>query len=160
MKKLVLTLAIALGMAFTASAQRADIDYDYTIDYDGSYSYYNYGDLHRIENYGDRHYVGSHFKNDDEKDDIFTRLGLRNSSSTSRDTEFYDNDGESYIGGGLLGRGQKGSGLFVNSRGLFSPNLPSHGTEGDADAAPLGSGALLLIGMGAAYALGKKKNKR
>ena len=160
MKKLVLTIAIVLGMTFAASAQRAGIDYDYSNDnYDGV-NIYNYGDMHRIEDYGDNHYVGSHFINDDEKDDILTRFGLNSSiSSTSRGTEYYGYEDESYYGGGLLGRGSKGSGLFGGSRGLFTPNLPTHGTDEDANAAPLGSGAMLLIGMGAAYALGKKSKK-
>ena len=160
MKKLVLTMAIALGMTFTASAQRAGIDYDYSNDnYDGV-NIYNYGDMHRIEDYGDNHYVGSHFINDDENDDILTRFGLNSSiSSTSRGTEYNGYESEGYLGGGLLGRGSKGSGLFGGSRGLFTPNIPTHGTEGDADAAPLGGGALLLIGFGAAYALSKKNRK-
>ena len=158
MKKLVLTMAIALGMTFTASAQRAGIDYDYSNDnYDGV-NIYNYGDMHRIEDYGDRHYVGSHFINDDEKDDILTRFGLNSSiSSTSRGTEYYGYESEGYLGGGLLGRGSKGSGLFGGPRSGFSPLLPAHGTNEDADAAPLGGGALLLIGFGAAYAMSKKK---
>ena len=159
MKKLVLTMAIALGMAFTANAQRADIDYNYSNDYDDGVSYYNYGDLHRIDDYGDRHYVGSHFNNDDENEDIFTRLGLKGGSTKSRGTEYYGYEGEGYYGGGLLGRGPKGGDLFGGPRSGFSPLLPAHGTNGDADATPLGSGALLLIGMGAAYAVAKKKRK-
>ena len=37
----------------------------------------------------------------------------------------------------------------------FGPNLPGHG-ESDNQDAPLGGGALLLIGFGAAYAMSKK----
>ena len=159
MKKLVLTMAIALGMAFTANAQRADIDYNYSNDYDDGVSYYNYGDLHRIDDYGDRHYVGSHFNNDDENEDIFTRLGLKGGSTTSRGTEYYGYESEGYYGGGLLGRGPKGGDLFGGPRSTLLPLLPTHGTNEDADAVPLGSGALLLIGMGAAYAVAKKKGK-
>ena len=40
----------------------------------------------------------------------------------------------------------------------FTPGVPGHGQEGN-QAAPLGSGALLLIGFGAAYALKKKNSK-
>ena len=40
--------------------------------------------------------------------------------------------------------------------GLFTPGLPIHGETDNMDA-PLGSGALLLIGFGAAYALKKRK---
>lgn len=63
-------------------------------------------------------------------------------------------------GGGLFGRGatvENG----VNSQGGFEnhPLLPLHGQEGNQDA-PLGNGALLLIGMGAAYAMTKKDKKQ
>ena len=47
------------------------------------------------------------------------------------------------------------------SRGDLSSNplmLPDHGETNNMPAAPLGGGALLLIGFGAAYAL-KKRNK-
>ncbi len=40
--------------------------------------------------------------------------------------------------------------------GLIIPNLPTHGEEDNTDA-PLGSGVLLLIGFGAAYAMKKRK---
>ena len=40
----------------------------------------------------------------------------------------------------------------------FGPGLPGHGESTDQPA-PLGSGALLLIGFGAAYAL-KKRNEK
>ena len=45
-----------------------------------------------------------------------------------------------------------------NRDGGFNPTLPNHG-EDTNQAAPLGSGALLLVGFGAAYAL-KKRNKK
>ena len=42
--------------------------------------------------------------------------------------------------------------------GLLDITLPNdHGEPGDIPATPLGSGALLLIGFGAAYALKKRK---
>ncbi len=40
--------------------------------------------------------------------------------------------------------------------GLFAPGLPIHGQDQNMDA-PLGGGALLLIGFGAAYALKKRR---
>lgn len=46
---------------------------------------------------------------------------------------------------------QRGDGSIV-------PVLPGQGTGTDAPGAPLGSGLLLLAGMGAAYAL-RRKNK-
>lgn len=42
--------------------------------------------------------------------------------------------------------------------GLMYPGLPGHGMNDNLDA-PLGGGALLLLGFGAAYAL-KKRNRK
>ena len=62
---------------------------------------------------------------------------------------------------------QEGSGLFKrggtqeeSSRGGLAgtPGIPGHGETTDQPA-PLGSGALLLIGFGAAYAMSKKNKK-
>lgn len=69
--------------------------------------------------------------------------------------------GASAQNGGLFGKGpsrdmdyeystREGEGGLINLPG-------SHGSSND-EAAPLGSGALLLIGFGAAYALKKKKD--
>jgi hypothetical protein len=61
-------------------------------------------------------------------------------------------------GGGLFRRGdntEESTGMM--NRSPKAPGLPGHGETGDQPA-PLGSGALLLIGFGAAYAL--KKNKK
>lgn len=43
-------------------------------------------------------------------------------------------------------------------RSLLLPGLPIHGETDNMDA-PLGSGALLLIGFGAAYAVNKRRKK-
>ena len=65
---------------------------------------------------------------------------------------------------GLFGLGpQRGGNIdeFSSDRDPSEPmfNLPgSHGYDGDVQA-PIGSGALLLIGFGAAYAIGKKNRK-
>ena len=64
-------------------------------------------------------------------------------------------------GSGLFKRGDATEentdrGFANNDRGPGLPWSGDHGQEGDGDA-PLGSGALLLIGLGAAYAIGKKK---
>ena len=42
---------------------------------------------------------------------------------------------------------------------LIMPALPGHGESGNQNA-PLGGGALLLIGFGAAYALKKRKSRK
>ena len=57
--------------------------------------------------------------------------------------------------GGLF---QRGNATEEREGGLAKPVVPGHGLSGNQPAAPLGSGALLLIGFGAAYALSKKKN--
>ena len=61
-------------------------------------------------------------------------------------------------GGGLFQRGsdntEESTGMM--NRDFKGPGLPGHGETTDQPA-PLGSGALLLIGFGAAYALKKSK---
>ena len=73
---------------------------------------------------------------------------------------------DAFGGGGLFQRGDTPHYDFyadwadlgwTRTTGLF--NLPGqHGLETDAQA-PLGSGLLLLVGFGAAYALKKKREK-
>ena len=78
----------------------------------------------------------------------------------------------SYAQNNLFEGNQSKGGLFY--RGDFSENytkndetnlfLPTHNINGNADAeqepeAPLGGGALLLIGFGAAYAMSKRNKK-
>ena len=59
--------------------------------------------------------------------------------------------------GGLFKYGNEDE--YAMDRGtLGNPNLPGHGETGNQNA-PLGGGALLLIGFGAAYAL-KKRNEK
>ena len=64
-------------------------------------------------------------------------------------------------GGGLFGMGpERGSyeNQYEQNRGDGLLSMPaSHGTNQDADAVPLGTGAFLLIGFGAAYALKKQR---
>ena len=61
-------------------------------------------------------------------------------------------------GGGLFGRGATPEGPAYAEGGNGTPLLPVHGQTDNQDA-PLGSGALLLFGMGAAYAMVKKNRK-
>ena len=58
-------------------------------------------------------------------------------------------------GGGLFGYGQTRDG---EQGGTSTPLLPIHGQTENQDA-PLGSGALLLIGFGAAYAAAKRRKE-
>ena len=69
--------------------------------------------------------------------------------------QYFDN-GQSN-GGGLFGRGETRD--ADNGGNTAAPLLPGHGLSTNQDAAPLGSGALLLIGFGAAYALSKRSKK-
>ncbi len=57
---------------------------------------------------------------------------------------------------GLFDRGPE-TDYFNRDGGLVKPGLPNHGEDTNQPAAPLGGGALLLIGFGAAYAMTKKK---
>lgn len=69
-------------------------------------------------------------------------------------------------GGGLFGRGLVCDECFYGTtfryRGLLDNNglpiLPGHDLEDDQPA-PVGSGTLLLLGFGAAYALAKKRKE-
>lgn len=68
-----------------------------------------------------------------------------------------------YAQGGLFGYGavsdEEYYGYGSNERTTGDmPLLPGHGETTNTPAAPLGGGALLLIGFGAAYAM-KKRNK-
>ena len=62
--------------------------------------------------------------------------------------------------GGLFQRGasEPTSGIYGTRDGVFGPNMPGHGGEGDADA-PLGSGVAVLLGLGAAYMVAKKRKE-
>ena len=55
---------------------------------------------------------------------------------------------------GLFDRGPESN---QNRDGLLTPGLPNHGEDTNQPATPLGGGALLLIGFGAAYAMSKKR---
>lgn len=78
---------------------------------------------------------------------------------------FTDNDGNRR-GGGLFGRGlvsdelYYGAGFGQNSllidNGL--PGIPGHDMENDQPA-PIGSGVVLLIGLGSAYCLVRKRKE-
>ena len=70
--------------------------------------------------------------------------------------QYFGDNGQSN-GGGLFGRGETRD--ADNGGNVSAPLLPGHGLNTNQDAAPLGSGALLLIGFGAAYALSKRSKK-
>lgn len=73
-------------------------------------------------------------------------------------------------GGGLFERGYVSDEVYYNSGSSYYDNLfrlsldpsdlvlPDHGGNDDVDA-PLGGGIALLLGMGAAYAVAKKRKE-
>ena len=69
---------------------------------------------------------------------------------------FANNDAQPNQGGGLFGRGNTTE--YDGEGGSGTPLLPLHGQTDNQDA-PLGSGALLLIGFGAAYAASKRRKE-
>ena len=133
MKKLILTAGIILGFAMGSYAQKLFMD-EKEIQ-DGLFARDNF------------YYYWMMSDDEIENDKI-------------------ENDNEPQ--GGLFGLGDLG--LFGMSRdgGTFSLCFPGHnfttnwngGSQGhDDDLLPLGNGALLLIGFGAAYAMSKRKKK-
>ena len=71
-------------------------------------------------------------------------------------TTFAENDG------GLFQRGasEPTSGIYGDRgmRDVIYPNLPNHTANGNQDA-PLGTGVAVLLGLGAAYMVGKKRRE-
>ena len=65
---------------------------------------------------------------------------------------------EVYEEKGLFGMGK---GIFRGGDGQEDPllNLPGFGEEEDVDATPLGSGIAVLMGLGAAYLVGKRRKE-
>ena len=70
--------------------------------------------------------------------------------------QYFGENGQSN-GGGLFGYGATRD--ADNGGSVSTPLLPGHGLNTNQYAAPLGSGALLLIGFGAAYAMSKRSKK-
>ncbi|MCR4848875.1 MAG: hypothetical protein K5920_08530 [Bacteroidales bacterium] len=62
----------------------------------------------------------------------------------------------SFAQGGLFKRGDVNEKQNSESSGLVTPGLPNHDMDGNQPA-PLGGGAAVLITLGAAYALTKKR---
>ena len=69
-------------------------------------------------------------------------------------------------GGGLFQRGYVsdeqfyGAGYYSDRiNGTLMPVLPDHNSNNNQDASPLGSGIALLLGMGGAYLVGKRRRE-
>ncbi|MBR1514284.1 MAG: hypothetical protein IJ622_08345 [Bacteroidales bacterium] len=64
-------------------------------------------------------------------------------------------------GGGLFQRGntpEQNNGMRDGESGTLMPGLPNHGQTTNQDA-PLGSGIAVLMGLGAAYLVAKKRRE-
>ena len=133
MKKLILTAGIILGFAMGSYAQEL-------------------------------------FMNENEiQDGLFARdnfYWMMSDDEIEYDKDKIENDNEPQ--GGLFGRGDLSYFGMTRDGGTFSLCFPGHnfttnwngGSQGhDDDLLPLGNGALLLVGFGAAYALSKRKKK-
>ena len=138
MKKIVLTTIILLSMSFGAYAQQ------YRANGTGGWSLRLFFD--------------------EQQNEEEMGMGLFDDNRETWEEEmdfnmdfFNFNDG---MGGGLFGRGNTptgvGSGFRTGTSLLGLPLL--HGSNEDTDA-PLGSGALLLAGLGAAYLMAKKRKE-
>ena len=65
----------------------------------------------------------------------------------------------SFAQGGLFQRGGGDNTEYAFNRDGNTPGMPGHGGSGNADA-PLGSGVVALLGLGAAYLVAKKRNEK
>ena len=65
-------------------------------------------------------------------------------------------------GGGLFQRGTTDEQLYGKSGEsgpIALPSLPGHDQTDNQDATPLGTGIALMLGLGAAYLVGKRREK-
>ena len=133
MKKLIVTIAIVLGLGMTTFAQEAFTGADGVAE-SGLFN------------------LGTSFFGNGE-------LGLFSSDyyyDYEDEYEAYNNYPQNYVDNGLFGMG--GGSLFTRNDPMFT--LPSgHGATEDTNATPLGSGIAVLMGLGAAYLVGKRRKE-
>ena len=131
MKKLIVTIAVVLSMGMTTFAQEAFTGADGVAEsglFGFGTSFFSNGELGLFSS--------DYYELDDEED------------------VDYRNQPQGYVDNGLFGLGV---GLFNGNRGNpLIPGLPGFGNETDQNA-PLGGGIAVLVGLGAAYAFGKKR---
>jgi len=132
MKKLIVTIAIALCMGITTYAQEAFTGADGVAE-SGLFGF------------------GTSFFSNGE-------LGLFSPDYYDYEEEYeaYNNYPQNYVDNGLFGMGG-GNTLFTRSNSLLLPG--SHGATEDTNALPLGSGIAVLMGLGAAYLVGKRRKE-
>lgn len=84
-------------------------------------------------------------------------LGVTFGATAQQSSQFFDKGQQQPANNGGFFGGSRGNDSKIPGAPV-TPGLPGHEETGDSDA-PLGSGAMLLIGLGAAYAVRKRKNK-
>ena len=133
MKKLIVTIAIALSMGMTTFAQEAFTGAD-GVPESGLFS------------------LGTSFFSNEGDLSLFSEL-----NEFDEEDMAYINQQQDYSENGLFGMGN----LFTRSEDNTGLVLPgSHGSDSDTSAdAPLGSGIAVLMGLGAAYLVGKKRKE-
>ena len=138
MKKLILTLAIVLGMTLGALAQNNKSTlFQNPYEGDNSQSFFEY--LQEL------------FATEEDPEDAF---------AVENEGGGMFSGGRTFGGGGMFQRGAIGGEqtLFNRDGGLL--NLPSiHGDTEDQEG-PLGSGVALLLGLGGAYLVAKKRKEK
>ena len=132
MKKLIVTIAIALCMGMTTFAQEAYTGNDGVTEENGLFGL----GVSFFDRDGDFNFFLEYYELDDEED------------------MNYSNQPQSYVDDGFFGLG---IGLFNGNRD-GNPGLPGFGDENNQDS-PLGSGLAVLVGLGAAYLVGKKRKE-
>ena len=133
MKKLIVTIAIVLGLGMTTFAQEAFTGADGVAE-SGLFN------------------MGTSFFGNGE-------LGLFSPDYYDYEEEYeaYNNQPQNYVDNGLFGMG--GGSLFSRTDGTLGLMLPTgHGLTND-ETAPLGSGIAVLMGLGAAYLVGKRRKE-
>ena len=132
MKKLIVTIAIVLSMGMTTFAQEAFTGADGVAE-SGLFS------------------LGTSFFGNNDDLSLFSKLNEFDEEDLA-----YINQPQDYSENGLFGMGN----IFTreSNSGLVLPG--SHGSDSDTSAdAPLGSGIAVLMGLGAAYLVGKRRKE-
>jgi hypothetical protein len=131
MKKLIVTIAIVLGLGMTTYAQEAFTGADGVAE-SGLFG------------------MGTSFFSNGE-------LGLFSPDYYEYEEEYeaYNNYPQNYVENGFFGLG--GNSLFTRNNPILT--LPSGHGDTDDTSAPLGSGIAVLMGLGAAYLVGKKRKE-
>ena len=135
MKKLIVTIAIVLGMGLTSFAQ-------------GEY----YGSVNPTEDNGFFN-LGKGFFNNGDDMPLLPEISEYDEEDLAF-SNYSQNNGENGLFGmgALYDRGNRDGGLVL-------PNMHNLTDDQEGDSGPLGSGIAVLMGLGAAYLVGKRRKE-